>query len=206
MKGPLLELRTIRITAIGDELLAGHGDPRALGWFGRVMARTQDPALRLQSFVLAAPAEGSESLAERWLGEATRRFGDLVENRLVIALSDRDVDLDVSTARSRLNLANILDSASQMSIKALLVGPAPGLDDERNERVAELNRVFSDVALRRNHHYIDTFSPLRSHTQWRADLTANGGVPGQAGYGLMAWLVLHRGWYNWMELPEPNAG
>ncbi|MGO3760822.1 MAG: GDSL-type esterase/lipase family protein, partial [Glutamicibacter arilaitensis] len=47
-----LELRTIRITAIGDELLAGHGDPRGLGWFGRVMARTQDPALRLQSFVL----------------------------------------------------------------------------------------------------------------------------------------------------------
>src|SRR5690606_39084546 len=122
-----LELRTIRITAIGDELLAGHGDPRGLGWFGRVMARTQDPALRLQSFVLASPAEGSEALAERWLGEASRRFSDQYENRLVIALSDRDVDLDVSTARSRLNLANILDSASQMNIKALLVGPAPGL-------------------------------------------------------------------------------
>lgn len=199
-----MELRTIRITAIGDELLAGHGDPRALGWFGRVLARTQDPALRLQSYVLAAPAEGTEALAERWLGEAGRRFGDMVENRLVIALSDRDVDLGLSTARSRLNLANILDSASQMSIKALIVGPAPGLDDERNDKVAELNRIFADVALRRNHHYIDTFTPLRAHTQWRADLNANGGVPGQAGYGLMAWLVLHRGWYNWMDLPEPS--
>lgn len=200
-----MELRTIRITALGDELLAGHGDPRALGWFGRVMARTQDPALRLQSFVLAAPGEGSEALAERWLGEANRRFGDLVENRLVIALSDRDVDLEVSTARSRLNLANILDSASQMNIKALLVGPAPGLDEARNERVAELNRVFADVAMRRNHHYVDTFTPLRQHAQWRSDLSSNGGLPGQAGYGLMAWLVLHRGWYSWLGLPEPSA-
>ena len=170
------------------------------------MARTQDPALRLQSFVLASPAEGSEALAERWMGEASRRFSDQYENRLVIALSDRDVDLDVSTARSRLNLANILDSASQMSIKALLVGPAPGLDDARNQRVAELNRVYSDVALRRNHHSVDTFTPLRSHAQWRADLKASGGVPGQAGYGLMAWLVLHRGWYSWLDLPEPGEG
>lgn len=205
-KAAKLELRTIRITAIGDELLAGHGDPRGLGWFGRVMARTQDPALRLQSFVLAAPAEGSEALAERWLGEASRRFSDQFENRLVIALSDRDVDLGVSTARSRLNLANILDSASQMNIKALLVGPAPGLDDARNDRVAELNRVYADVAMRRNHHYVDTFAPLRTHAQWRADLNASGGVPGQAGYGLMAWLVLHRGWYSWLQLPEPSAG
>jgi len=23
-------------------------------------------------------------------------------------------------------------------------------------------------------------------------------------YGLMAWLVLHRGWYHWLELPEPS--
>ena len=29
-----------RIHFIGDELVAGYGDPRALGWAGRVMART----------------------------------------------------------------------------------------------------------------------------------------------------------------------
>ena len=33
---------------------------------------------------------------------------------------------------------------------------------------------------------------------------ANHGHPGQAGYGLMAWLVLHRGWYDWLDLPEPR--
>ena len=162
-----VEHRTIRLTAIGDELLAGHCDPRALGWYG------------------------SEALASRWFDEASRRFGDNCENRLVVALSDRDLDLGLSTARSRLNLANILDSASQMSIKAIVVGPAPGLDDERNRRLGELSTVFADVATRRHHHYIDTFTPLLNHAQWRTDLAANGGLPGQAGYGLMAWLVLH---------------
>ena len=38
--------------------------------------------------------------------------------------------------------------------------------------------------------------------QWRNDLAANDGRPGQSGYGLMAWLVLHRGWYSWLNLPE----
>ena len=30
----------MRIHFLGDELVAGYGDPRALGWTGRVMART----------------------------------------------------------------------------------------------------------------------------------------------------------------------
>ena len=30
-----------RIHFIGDELIAGYGDGRALGWTGRVMARTR---------------------------------------------------------------------------------------------------------------------------------------------------------------------
>ncbi len=200
-----MEHRTIRLTAIGDELLAGHGDPRALGWYGRVLARTSNSQVRIESYTLAAPGEGSEALSTRWFDEASRRFGQNVENRLVIALSDRDLDLGLSTARSRLNLANILDSASQMSIKALVVGPAPGLDPERNARLAELSHVYADVATRRKHHYVDTFTPLQNHTQWRNDLTVNGGLPGQAGYGLMAWLVLHRGWYSWLGLPEPGT-
>jgi len=27
-------------------------------------------------------------------------------------------------------------------------------------------------------------------------------LPGQAGYGLIAWLVLHTGWHAWLGLPE----
>ena len=52
---------------------------------------------------------------------------------------------------------------------------------------------------------MDTFTPLVNHEQWRNDLAAGQGLPGQAGYGLIAWLVLHRGWYQWLNVPEPTA-
>ncbi|MHA7262623.1 GDSL-type esterase/lipase family protein [Arthrobacter sp. TMN-37] len=196
-----MEQRRIRLAAVGDELLAGLGDPRALGWLGRVMARTAPDGVQVEAYSLAAPREGTESLANRWLQETGRRFDDGFENRLVIGLSDRDLDLELSTARSRLNLANILDGAAQMSVKVLVVGPPPGLDPERNRRLGELSAAFADVTTRRKHVYVDTFTPLVAHEQWRNDLAANGGTPGQAGYGLMAWLVLHRGWFQWLEIP-----
>lgn len=120
----------------------------------------------------------------------------------MIGLSDRDIDLGLSAARSRLNLANILDGAAQLSIKVFVVGPPPGLDAERNRRLAELSTAFGDVTTRRKHSYVDTYTPLLNHEQWRTDLASNSGIPGQAGYGLLAWLVLHRGWYSWLDLPE----
>lgn len=196
--------RKLRLAAIGDELLAGNGDPRALGWLGRVLARTPREDLSLESYVLAAPQEGTEGLAARWQAEVLRRFGDGYENRLVIGLSGRDVEFGVSPARSRLNVANILDSAQQNSAEVFVVGPPPTLDPSRNRRLAELNTAFADVTTRRNHYYVDTFSPLLNHEQWRGDLASNAGAPGQAGYGLIAWLVLHRGWFPWLRLPQPQ--
>ncbi|WP_041684531.1 GDSL-type esterase/lipase family protein [Renibacterium salmoninarum] len=197
-----MEHRKIRLAAVGDELLAGHGDPRALGWVGRVLARTPQEELSLESYSLACPQEGTEALAARWLSESGRRFDDFYENRLVIGLSSRDIELGLSTARSRLNLANILDGAAQLSVPVFVVGPPPGLDPTSNKKLSELNTAFVDVTTRRRHVYVDTFSPLLNHEQWRADLAANGGTPGQAGYGLMAWLVLHRGWFQWLGIPE----
>lgn len=199
-----MEMRKLRIVAVGDELLAGTGDPRALGWLGRVLARTPQDDVAVESYALACPMEGTEGLASRWLQEAGKRFDDGHENRLVIGLSGRDIEYGLSTARSRLNLANILDGATQLNIPVFVVGPPPSLDPALNRKLAELNTAFADVTTRRKHHYVDTFSPLQNHEQWRNDVAANAGRPGQAGYGLMAWLVLHRGWYQWLDLPEAS--
>lgn len=197
--------RNIRIVALGNELLAGVGDSRALGWFGRVMSKTHDDRHRLQHYVLAMPGEGTEALSHRWRQEAMPRFSQETENYLVLGLNDSDGENTGSSARSRLNLANVLDRATQENIKTFVVGPLPGLDAERNQRVSDLNAAYQDVATRRSHYYVDTCTPLIQHSQWRADLAANDGVPGQAGYGLIAWLVLHRGWYDWLGMEEPLA-
>ena len=199
-----VDSRAIRLVAIGDELLAGHGDPRALGWFGRVLAGTSSDSAQIISFALPAPAETTEELAERWLGEAQRRFAEDGENRLVLALSDADATYGVTTARSRLNLANILDAATQLGLSTFVVGPPPRLEADRNQEIARLSAAFADVTTRRNHFYVDAFRPLEKHEQYRADLASNNGVPGQQGHGLMAWLVMHRGWYTWLGIPEPT--
>lgn len=201
-----MQEREVRICVVGDELAVGVGDARALGWTGRVVARTHfdRPAM---VFPLAIPGETTTQLSARWEAEAWARFGPEgeVENRLVVALGRHDVAANLSVARSRLNLANILDVAEANRVPAFVVGPPPGRPEE-GERIAELSDAFADVASRRRVPYVDTYTPLASHEQWLADLAQNGSTyPGQAGYGLMAWLVLHCGWHAWLGLPQDEG-
>lgn len=198
--------REVRICVIGDELSAGVGDAKALGWSGRVMARSRFPET-VFAFTLAVPGETTTALSQRWENETSLRFASEpdVDNRLVVGLGRHDLDAGLSVARSRLNLANILDVAERWRLPAFVVGPPPGHPRDA-ERLAELSSAFADVANRRRVPYVETFSPLVAHEQWSADLALSGnGYPGQAGYGLMAWLVLHTGWHAWLGLPD-DAG
>lgn len=201
-----LQPRRIRVVALGDELLTPAADPRALGWLGRVLSKTPLEGLELETYVLAVPGEGMEALSKRWETEASLRFGpvageEAVERHLLVALNDHDLR-STSSARARLNLANVLDRASQQGIRCFVVGPTPGLDPEHNRRISELNRAFQDVSERRNHPYVDLFTPLVDHAQWCEDLSGNQGAVGQSGFGLIAWLVLHRGWHRWLGIEE----
>lgn len=193
----------VRICVVGDELAAGTGDPKALGWVGRVVARTTHTAT-VSHHVLAVPGETTTALSARWEAEVERRLSHEPEadNRLVVALGRHDLAAGLSVARSRLNLANILDVAEARHLPALVVGPPPGAPAD-NARLGDLSRAFADVAHRRRVPYVETFAPLESHDQWLADLATRGDdLPSQAGYGLMAWLVLHSGWHGWLGLPE----
>ncbi|UNX54001.1 GDSL-type esterase/lipase family protein [Georgenia sp. TF02-10] len=190
----------LRICVVGDELTAGVGDARALGWVGRVMARTrtEEPAFVAQ---LAVPAESTTALAARWESETHRRFASHADNRLVVGLGATDLDEGLSLARSRLNLANILDGASASRVPSFVVGPPPRPDVDPGA-LAALSVAFADVCQRRHVPYVETYEPLRTHEQWHADVAAGDGRhPGQAGYGLLAWLVLHNGWHDWLGLP-----
>ena len=192
----------LRLAVVGDELVAGAGDPKGLGWVGRVTARTPTPE-PLTVMTLAVPGETSTGLGARWDDEVSRRFSPEADNRLVVALGRADVAAGLSLARSRLNLANVVDDAVASRLRPLVVGPPPWLDPEVNERLEVVVDAQRDVCERRGVIYVDCFTPLRSHEQWYADLGAGDGIhPGQAGYGLLAWLVLHSGWSQWLGL-EP---
>ena len=193
-----------RICVVGDELVAGVGDAKGLGWVGRVTARTalEPPPVVM---TLAVPGETTGGLAMRWGSEAGLRLQDAPEGtpcHLVVGLGRADLTSGTSLARSRLNLANVLDEAESRRLSAFVVGPPPGAHEDP-ERQAELSAAFADVTQRRRVPYVETYAPLAQHEQWQADLAAGDGcVPGQAGYGLMAWLVLHSGWHRWLGLPD----
>ena len=194
--------REIRICVVGDALVAGVGDPKALGWVGRVAARTPQDEVAISLFTLGVPDETTAELGHRWWEETNRRYGTAVADcRLVVGLGHADLDSGLSIPRSRLNLANVLDDAHSRRLPSFVVGPPPTADSARNAKVEELAGTFSDVCRRRDVPFVDTFAPLLTHEDWLTDLAAGDGIqPRQAGYGLIAWLVLHGGWCEWLDI------
>ncbi|WP_380168839.1 GDSL-type esterase/lipase family protein [Jannaschia sp. R86511] len=185
------------LVVVGDELVAGTGDPRAMGWVGRVAARTPQDAYRLTAHALGVPGETTTGLAARWQAEAWPRLGD--GGRLVLGLGRADLRAGTVTARSRLNVANVLDAAAAAGLRCLVVGPPPvlpgGPDDDLAPGLRTVSEAFAEVCERRGVTYVDLLAGLTGNPDWEADLAASDGrLPGQAGYGLMAYLVLHGGW------------
>jgi acyl-CoA thioesterase I len=197
-------LRQLRVVILGDELLSGAGDPKGLGWLGRVQARlpqNEDVAL----FPLAMVNESTSELLERWKVEAMPRFSPDTENYLVVALGTSDIKAELTISRSRLNLASLLDEAAREGVKIFVVGPTPTGVAELDYEIDQLNAGFEDVVKRRQIAYVDCFRPLKDHEGWLQEVSTHSRkLPGQVGYGLMAWLVLNKGWFEWLGLTETD--
>ena len=195
--------REVRIVVLGDALASSSGDPKGMGWLGRVLARTPVNEPQIDVYTLANPGDTTAKLLERYNGEAQMRFGPAGENRLVLVLPNFDPASGISISRSRLNVATILDDATRRGISCFVIGPTPNRNPELNSEIEHLSAGFEDVCARRGVHYVDCFTPLIGHDGWTTEILADkGGRPGQIGHGLIAWLVLNRGWHEWLELPE----
>ncbi|NJC57744.1 GDSL-type esterase/lipase family protein [Brevibacterium marinum] len=191
------------VAVVGGPLVAGHGDGRGLGWVGRVTARTLPSVPDLRVFPLAVPHEDSAGLHARTITEASLRFTSDGDNRLVLALGSGDLDSARSVARARLDVANVLDEALARKVSTFVIGPPPEYNSDRNRAISELNTSFSDVAKRRGIAYVDTFTPLLGHPVWQREIASSRDhLPAQEGYGLLAWLVLHRGWFPWLGVQD----
>ena len=195
-------LRDVGMVFVGASMTAGYGDPKGLGWVGRVVARTQHPDLDLTAYNLGVRGNTSGDVVARWGAECHPRWKGRSERRLVLSVGTNDVISGMTMARSRLNLANVLDEATNAGIGVFVVGLTPTLDDDLNRRIEALAEAQADVCARRGITYVDCFRPLATHDQWMADLAASPdrSHPGQAGYGLIAWLVLHNGWNDWLSI------
>ncbi len=194
--------RDVGMVFVGGSQTAGYGDPKGLGWVGRVVARTQHPDLDLTAYNIGIRGNTSGDVVARWVAECHPRWRGRSERRMVLSVGTNDVLSGMTMARSRLNLANVIDEATNAGVKVFVVGLTPSLDSELNRRLEALAEAQADVCSRRGITYVDCFRPLVGHDQWMADLAASPdrAHPGQAGYGLIAWLVLHNGWNDWLSL------
>ncbi len=186
----------VRLVALGDDMLAGVGDAKALGWLGRALARHNDGQARVDAFTAARPLETTAQLADRWQADLERLIDQdpesRTEHRVVISLGAADIGAGVSLARSRLNLATVLDGLERYKFPTFVVGPAPSVDRGRTNAIFELSGAFHDVCARRRIPYVDPVAALMDHEQYMGDLArSDRDMPSQVGYGLIAWLVLH---------------
>ncbi len=193
--------RESRVVFLGDGLVSANGDPKAMGWVGRVIAKTPTNKRRIDFFALPAPDETTNMLAERWVTEVQRRFSTETDNYLVLGLSNADPAAGISISRSRLNIATILDEAKRAGIQCFLVGPTPSRNPEVNSEIEHLASGFEDVANRRGVPFVDCFRPLVEHEGWNEEISnSEFGLPGQVGHGLIAWMVLNRGWFDYLGI------
>ena len=194
--------RDVAIVFIGASLVAGVGDPKGQGWVSRVVGRTHDADLELTAYNLGVRGDTTADVLARWKQEAAPRWQGRTEKRLVVSVGGNDAATGVTLARHRLNLANILDDAASAGIGTFVVSPPPTDDEELNAKLDVLVDAQADVCSRRGVPFVDCFAPLLGHDQWQSDLASSRPAhhPGQAGYGLIAWLVLHNGWYDWLQI------
>lgn len=194
--------RDVALVFIGASLVAGVGDPKGQGWVSRVVGRTQHPDLDLTAYNLGVRGDTSADVLTRWRTECPPRWAGRAEKRLVVSVGGNDAIKGITLARHRLNLANILDDAASAGIGTFVVSPPPSDDADLNSKLEVLVEAQADVCSRRGVPFVDCYRPLVGHEQWQSDLAASRvkGHPGQAGYGLLAWLVLHNGWYDWLQV------
>lgn len=194
--------RDVALVFLGGSSVAGYGDPKGQGWVGRVVGRTSHPDLDLTAYNLGVRGNTSADLVRRWDVECPPRWANRGEKRLVVSVGANDVASGMTLARHRLNLANLLDEASSRGIGTFVVSPVPSLDEEFNAKLEVLVDAQGDVCARRGIPFVDCYRPLLAHDQWRSELAASpdGVHPGSAGYGLIAWLVLHNGWADWLAI------
>lgn len=193
-------VRDVCVVVLGGTLATGVGDPKAQGWVTRVLGRTRADDLRLTCYNLAVTGDTTATVLHRSTGEAQDRWRGHADRRLVLGVGLEDAREGISIARHRLNLANALDTASADGISCFVVGPAPTGDPAFDDILAGYAEAQADVCSRRSVPFVDCLAPLRGFDQWLTDLDTGDGLPGQAGYGLIAWLVLNHGWRDFMDV------
>lgn len=196
------ELRDVRVCVFGDSFVAGVGDPKALGWVGRVAARTPpSTGIALTVYPLGVRGQTTEDIVVRIPLESSPRFARGDEHGVVLAVGVADAFTEFPVARS---VATLEFGLQSMQTRRLVVGPPPVGPADTRARIAELDDGYASLCRRLEVMYISTYQALIDRRPWSEQNFADGVHPAQAGYGMLAYVVLTGGWYEWLGVQAPD--
>jgi acyl-CoA thioesterase I len=190
----------MRICFIGDSFVSGAFDDECLGWAGRISAWARRRQHDVSPYNLGVRGETSLQIARRWRAEAEIRQSAQQEGRLVFEFGVNDArevngKRQVQAAQSLAAAKEILSSANGWK-PTLMIGPPPGGDAARNERVKELAGDLARLCAGIGVQYFDSFSPLAASTTFIASTrSVDGTHPDGSGYA--EWARLIDGWAEW---------
>lgn len=182
----------IRICFVGDSLVNGTGDKTALGWAGRLCAKTNDYC-NVTYYNLGVRRDTSRDILLRWQGECAARLPASCDGRIVFSFGINDTVLEngeqrIAFEESLANIHNVLLQSKRYPI--LVVGPTPVEDDSHNARIQILSEGFFQQAKMLGIAYIDLFSVLSSDLSYKQELAHQDGAhPTHVGYGKIASII-----------------
>ncbi|WP_329459778.1 GDSL-type esterase/lipase family protein [Streptomyces sp. NBC_01497] len=197
-------IRDLRVCFVGDSFVAGVGDPRFLGWAGRLAVRALADGRPLTGYNLGVRHETSRDIVARWENECGPRLLGGTDLRVVLSFGVNDttheggrprVAPDVSSA----NLSRMLARAADRDWPVLVVAPPPVDDGEQNSRTALLDERFARICLDASVPYVPVHQPLRDSAVWTREVrTGDGAHPAAGGYDEIAALIEPH-WRNWLS-------
>ncbi|MBF6334861.1 G-D-S-L family lipolytic protein [Nocardia abscessus] len=196
--------RDLRVCFVGDSFVAGVGDPRGLGWAGRLTSAAYARGVPSTAYNLGVRRQTSAEILARFRAECSPRLPEGVDARVVLSFGVNDAMHEnggprVGPEESLANLSELLAQAVERNWRVLLVAPPPIADAEHNARTAALDERFARVCAAADVPYVRVHQPLRGNPVWCAEVRAGDGAhPGAAGYDEMAALIAPD-WHAWLS-------
>ena len=194
----------MRICFIGDSFVSGAFDDECVGWVGRIAAAARHRKHDVSPYNLGVRGETSLQIARRWRAEAEVRQSPQQEGRLVFEFGVNDAR-EVNGKR-QLEAAQSLAAAREILSAAvtwkptLMIGPPPGGDMARNERVKGLSQKIADLCAQLGVPYFDSYEALvASPTFIPSTKAVDGTHPNAAGYAEWARVIDEwPAWRSWL--------
>ena len=190
----------IRIYFIGDSYINGTGDPKFLGWPGRVCAASQSDQVAITGYNLGIRADTSADVLPRWENEVAARRLKPHDGRIVFGFGANDCWIEdgiprIGRAESEKNIEHIL-SLAVGRLPTLMIGPPPGVNAEQDALRQDMSDLLQAICLQVGVAYLSVIDNLRDGKIWQKEALQGDQIhPSSGGYTHMAQLVL--GWSDW---------